>query len=60
MQQHRADGIAASAYHLVPVRWRAELYTAEGQAMVTEAWRAWRRTYGLGLPGVLLLALSAH
>jgi hypothetical protein len=38
MQAFRAPGGRASAYLLVPLRWKRELYTAEGQELVGKAW----------------------
>ena len=56
MQAFRVPQARASAYLLVPLRWKRELYTAEGQALVGKAWRLMFVMYAAALAGMVLLS----
>jgi hypothetical protein len=56
MQAFRAPGARASAFFLVPLRWKRELYTVEGQELVVKAWRFMFLMYGAALVGMVLLS----
>jgi hypothetical protein len=50
-------GAPARAFAFVPLRWRDELYTAEGQPLVVAAWRAFGSCIGWAFVGMLLVGL---
>jgi hypothetical protein len=56
MQAFRAPDARASAFVLIPLRWKSELYTAEGQEWVGKAWRFMFLMYGTALLGMVLLS----
>jgi hypothetical protein len=56
MQAFRAPGVRPSAYFLVPLRWKRELYTAEGQELVGKAWWFMFLMYGAAFFGMVLLS----
>jgi hypothetical protein len=58
LHAHRAAGAPPKAFALVPLRWRAELYTTEARPLLDAAWRAYASFVGWGLLGMLLILLS--
>jgi hypothetical protein len=56
MQAYRAPGARPGAFALVPLRWKYELYTVEGQELVAKARRSMFLMYGAALLGMLLLS----
>ncbi len=60
LQERRVTKQAASAYALVPLRWRKVLYTQEAQPLVHRARRAMWVMYGFAFLGMLFLAAGAR
>jgi hypothetical protein len=60
MQAFRAPGAPHSAFRIVPLRWRRELYTAEGQALVGRAWRLTVMMYGVAAAGMFLVSMGVE
>lgn len=58
LQSFRRPEQPAAAYVCVPLRWKAHLYTEEGQPILARARQSMRRMYALALLGGLLLVLS--
>ena len=56
LQTFRAPGAPVSAFTLVPLRWRSELYTKEGQPLVRRAWGLMILMYAVAALGVVLLS----
>jgi hypothetical protein len=60
MQGFRAPGAPSSAFLMVPLRWRRELYTAEGRALVGRAWRLTVMMYVVALAGMFLVSMGVE
>jgi hypothetical protein len=60
MQAFRAPDARAGAFFLIPLRWKSELYTAEGQEWVAKAWRFMFLMYGTALLGMVLLSQGVN
>ena len=60
MQDFRAPGAPSSAFLIVPLRWRRELYTEEGRAFVGRAWRLTVMMYVVALAGIALVSLGVE
>jgi len=58
LQRYRAPESKRSQFALVPLRWRRDLYSGTGPAMVDQVWRAWRQVMAFGIVGAVLLALA--
>jgi hypothetical protein len=59
LQAYRLADKPTSAYMLVPVRLRRELYKPEGRHLVDRAWILIRAMYGLAIIGMILIAASS-
>ena len=59
LQAFRLPGKPASAYWLVPVRIRRELYRPEAGQLVEHAWRCIAAMYGLAILGMILIAAGS-
>jgi hypothetical protein len=59
LQAFRVPGKPASAYWLVPLRIRRELYQPEAGHLVERAWRLVATMYGLAILGMILLAVGS-
>jgi hypothetical protein len=60
MQTFRTPGAPSSAFTFVPLRWRSELYTKEGQPLVRRAWGLMVLMYVVAGLGVVLLSLGVE
>jgi hypothetical protein len=56
LQTFRAPGAPSSAFGIVPLRWRSELYTKEGRPLVRRAWGLMILMYAVAGLGVVLLS----
>jgi hypothetical protein len=56
MQTFRVPGAPASAFTFVPLRWRSQLYTKEGQPLVRRAWGLMVMMYAVATLGIVLLS----
>jgi hypothetical protein len=59
MQAFRAPEASPAAFMFVPVRWRQELYRADGQILVTTAWRAFGAMAACFFGGAILVVIKA-
>jgi hypothetical protein len=59
LQAFRLPGKPASAYWLVPVRIRRELYRPEAGDLVDRTWRFIAAMYGLAILGMILIAAGS-
>jgi hypothetical protein len=60
MQGFRAPDAPSSAFRIVPLRWRRELYTLEGRALVGRAWRLTIMMYAVAAVGVFLVSMGVE
>ena len=56
MQAFRASGVPPAAFSPTPLRWKRELYTGEGRALVRRAWSLMLLMYAAALAGIVLLS----
>jgi hypothetical protein len=59
MQTFRAPNVPTSAFHFVPLRWREELYIADGRRLVQRAWRAFATMAASFVIGAALIAIGS-
>ncbi len=56
LQDYRAPDQPASAYTIVPLRWKRRLYTDAGRPLVGRAWGLMGMMYVVALAGIALLS----
>lgn len=56
LQSFRRPEIPASAYFVVPFRWRRRLYREEAWPLISQAWYAVGLMYAFGVLGAVLIA----
>jgi hypothetical protein len=59
MQAFRSPDASPSAFTLVPIRWRQELYLPNGQTLVTKAWGAFGASAACFFGGAILFLITA-
>jgi hypothetical protein len=56
LQSFRRPDAPASAYFIVPFRWRRRLYREDARPLIAQAWQSVGLMYAFGVLGAVLIA----